>query len=136
MGGRAFLNDPQGGGPASGGKKGCWPEKGCWLAPPPSPSTIDKISLSKRVWWGEGGPGAGKKATGWLPAPGWAGSPPPGGGVGSTLRKALMGDADSPRPLPASLAWAICRLKGGAKKTWYLGQLGTFDRVITSRDNH
>jgi len=34
--------------------------------------------------------GLGEKAAGWLPAPGWAGPPPPGGGVGSALRKALV----------------------------------------------
>jgi len=33
---------------------------------------------------------AGKKAAGWLPAPGWAGPPPRGGGVGCALRKALF----------------------------------------------
>jgi len=33
-----------------------------------------------------------KKAAGWLPTPSWAGPPaPPGGGVGSALRKALAG---------------------------------------------
>jgi len=43
---------------------------------------------------GEGGvPELEKKAAGWLPAPGWAGPPPPspGAGVGSALRKALVG---------------------------------------------
>jgi len=32
--------------------------------------------------WGGGGSRGGKKAAGWLPAPGWAGSPPPGVGWG------------------------------------------------------
>jgi len=34
------------------------------------------------VWGGRGGPRSWKKAAGWLPAPGWAGPPPPGVGWG------------------------------------------------------
>jgi len=67
---------------------------------PPPPSTIDKISSSKRVRWGEGGSRSWKKkAAGWPPAPGWAGPPPPRGwgGVGSALRKAVQG---IPIPIP------------------------------------
>jgi len=55
----SFLNDPSGGvegGPASGGQKGGWMEKGGWLAqaPPPPPSATDKSfsfeGRSLRTW--------------------------------------------------------------------------------------
>jgi len=50
-------------------------------------------NLGEKFFWDARWGGGWKKAAGWLPAPGWAGPPPPGGGggVGSALRKALIG---------------------------------------------
>jgi len=55
------------------------------------PSTTDKISSSKRGRWGRSGLRAGKKAAGWLPAAGWAGTPPPGRGEGWPSEKPWKG---------------------------------------------
>lgn len=49
--------------------------------------------------WGEGGPGAGEKATSWPAAPGWAGHPP--GGGGSAIKKALEATPPPGRSPPA-----------------------------------
>jgi len=74
---RAFLNDPRGGGQAcSGKKKGCWLEKGWWLALPP-PSTTDKIFSPEKKLLAGSQLLAGRA------------TPPPGGGVPFASRKSL-----------------------------------------------
>jgi len=59
------------------------------------PADFQKLIIRNKsckiLWTLNGGRGSEdwKKAAGWLPAPGCAGPPPPEGGVGSALRKAL-----------------------------------------------